>query len=107
MLSKQNIMEYNLVIETDVDVCIDTHASLEVSVRPKSKSAYPLGSQLVINTMNLAQLQKFIAADIKFFHKVNFESNLIAVFYKNHPLPQGSVLKSMIAIDALPNKEPS
>ena len=101
---KINVMEYNLLIETDVDVCIDTQTSLEVYFRPRSKGAYHIGLWVVINAMDLAQLQKFISADIKFFHKVDFESNRIAVFYKNHPLPQGNVLKNMMAIDALPNE---
>lgn len=96
-------MEYNLVIEDNVDVCLNPHTQLNVSFQPRNKDTLPIGSELLIRHMKLAHLQKFIVADIKFFHKKIVEGEKVAVFYNNHPLRQGEVLQTLIDIDALPS----
>ena len=96
-------MEYNLVIEDDVDMCVDPHTPLCVSFQPRNKDTLPIGSQLTIRHMNLAQVKKFIVADIKFFHKKHVDSQTLVVLYNNHLLPQGDVLQSLVDIDALPS----
>jgi hypothetical protein len=97
-------MEYNLVIEDNVDVCVDPHTPLNVSFQPRNKVTLPIGSELLIRHMTLDQLQKFIVADIKFFHKKSIEGKKVAVFYNNHPLRKGDILQNLIHIDALPKE---
>ncbi len=94
-------MEYNLVIESDVDVVLNPKETCKLSFKPKL-NALPLGSETdCLPMMTLVHLQKIIVSEIKFFHKQSIDPTTITVYYSNHMLCEGKVLESLCRIDAL------
>ena len=96
-------MEYNLVID-DVDVCIDPRKKYTIRFSPRSTNAYPVGSEFMVSSLTDVQMKKCIASDIKFFHKVKVNPEIISVFYNAYKIGKGSVLHILAQIDAKPSE---
>ena len=95
-------MNYLLQIESNVDVCLDESDNLDVSFVPMDRDALPLGGQVQLSDMSYVEIKKYIASQIKFYHKRQVNYNSIKVFYNNVELSKGIVLDSLINIQALP-----
>ena len=95
-------MNYLLQIESDVDVCLDESDNVDVSFVPMDRDALPLGGYVQLSDMTYVDIKKYIASQIKFYHKRQVNCNTIKVFYNNIELSKGIVLDSLINIQALP-----
>ena len=80
------------------------HDSVTIEMRPRNKETLPLGFQLEIDkdAITDVQLKRYIAADIKFFHKKQIVLNNIKIFYRDNQIGKGAVLNIMQQIDAMP-----
>lgn len=96
-------MEYNLEID-DMEECLDPTMKYVIRFSPKSTNAYPVGTEYMISSLTDVQMKKFIASDIKFFHKVKINPETISVFYNGHKIGKGSVLHILAQIDAKPSE---
>ena len=93
-------MEYDLIIESDVDITLDPRETYTISFKPRG-NAPMLGSETqCLSMMTLLHIQKIIASEIKFFHKKNMDPTKIQVHYLGHKLDEGKVLESICRIDA-------
>ena len=95
-------MNYLLEIESYVDVCLDESDNLDVSFVPMDRDAPSLGGYVGLSDMTYVEIKKYIASQIKFYHKRQVNYNSIKVFYNNVELSEGIVLDSLINIQALP-----
>lgn len=91
-----------LEIESNVDVCLDKSDNLDVSFLPINRDALPLGGYVQLSDMTYVEIKKYIASQIKFYHKRQVDYNRIKVFFNNVQLSKGIVLDSLMNIQALP-----